>query len=121
MNTYRQLTEDERHVIEEKATERPFTGEYEDHYEKGVYVCKRCSASLYRSDDKFDARCGWPSFDDEIEGAVERTVDADGQRIELTCHNCGAHLGHVFEGEGFTAKNTRHCINSISLVFVPTE
>ena len=116
---YNELNDAERSVIEGKGTERPYTGMYYKFEEKGTYVCKKCNAPLYRSGDKFDAHCGWPSFDDEIKGAVKRTTDADGSRTEITCVNCGAHLGHVFMGEGLTSKNTRHCVNSISLDFLP--
>jgi methionine-R-sulfoxide reductase len=119
--SYKNLTEAERRVIIHKGTERPFSGKYYDHYEDGLYTCKRCGAELFRSEDKFNANCGWPSFDDEVEGAVERKPDPDGMRTEILCANCGAHLGHVFKGEGFTPKNTRHCVNSISLNFIPEE
>lgn len=115
------LTDLERKVMFEKATERAFTGEYDKHFANGVYVCRNCGTLLYYSKDKFDSRCGWPAFDDEAFEAVTRVADKDGRRVEIICNNCGVHLGHVFSGERLTEKNTRHCVNSASLKFVPAS
>lgn len=116
---YNPLTPEEEYVIVDKGTEAPFSGEYVNFFEKGVYVCRRCNTPLYRSEAKFRSSCGWPSFDEEIPGRVKRLPDRDGERIEIICATCGAHLGHVFYGEQYTARNTRHCVNSISLKFIP--
>ena len=121
MAEYNELNEIEKQVILNKATEAPFTGEYDDFFENGMYVCRQCNAPLYRSEDKFQAHCGWPAFDDEVPGAVRREMDSDGYRVEILCANCDGHLGHVFEGERLTDKNTRHCVNSVSMKFVSSE
>ena len=121
VNMYRDLNDEEKHVMLGKGTEFPFTGDLLGNKEKGTYSCRNCGADLYHSEAKFESWCGWPSFDDEIEGAVTRSLDADGWRTEITCSNCDAHLGHVFFGEGYTEKNTRHCVNSISMDFTPAD
>lgn len=121
MQKYNELNPEEKHVILNKGTEAPFTGKYNKHYEKGTYVCRQCNTPLYHSSDKFKSDCGWPSFDDEIEGAVTHKIDRDGRRTEIICAHCKGHLGHVFLGEGYTNKDTRHCVNSLSLKFIPEE
>ena len=118
---YNVLTEQEQRVLVDKATDHPYTGDYYQKKDQGLYICRMCNNPLYRSEDKFDSHCGWPSFDQEIDGHVRRVPDSDGRRIEIICMNCNGHLGHVFIGEGFTAKDTRHCVNTSSLLFVPKD
>ena len=121
MPKYNELTQEEKRVMENKGTGRPFTGEYDDFFVDGTFICRRCNAPLFSSKSKFDAHCGWPAFDENFPDAVKRLTDADGIRTEIECANCGAHLGHVFEGEQLTDKNTRHCVNSVSIKFVPKD
>jgi methionine-R-sulfoxide reductase len=121
LKKFNDLSEEERSVIIDKHTEAPFTGEYDSFFELGTYLCRRCNSPLYRSDSKFHSGCGWPSFDQEIKNSVKKIPDPDGKRVEIICNNCGGHLGHVFTGENFTEKNTRHCVNSISLKFIPDD
>jgi methionine-R-sulfoxide reductase len=118
---YNNLTDEEKDVILNKATEPPYSGKYNDFYKKGIYICKQCDQPLFNSEAKFKSGCGWPSFDDTFDGAVERIPDEDGRRIEIVCSNCKAHLGHMFEGEGYTDKDTRNCVNSLSIKFIPED
>lgn len=118
MRKFNPLTKEEERIIRKKGTEYPYTGEYDKFTQEGTFICRQCNSPLYSSDDKFNSGCGWPSFDDEISGAVKKIADADGRRTEILCDNCDGHLGHVFRGELFTKKNTRHCVNSLSMRFI---
>lgn len=118
---WNKLTPEEQYVIERKGTEYAFEGEYDDFFQEGSYICRRCNALLYQSSHKFSSGCGWPAFDDEVPGAVTRHPDRDGLRVEIVCTACAGHLGHVFVGERMTPKNTRHCVNSLSIRFVPKK
>ena len=119
MGKFNELTDQEQYILEMRGTEPPFSGEYDNFFESGIYICKKCNSELYKSEDKFDGHCGWPAFDDEFSGSVNRLSDPDGFRTEIECSKCGGHLGHIFKGEGFTNKNTRHCVNSLSIRFIP--
>jgi peptide-methionine (R)-S-oxide reductase len=119
---FNKLTQEEKSVIEDKGTEIPFSGEYDDFYpEEGVFICRKCDSPLFSAKAKFDAKCGWPAFDENFPNAIRRDLDPDGQRVEISCANCGGHLGHVFEGEKFTDKDTRHCVNSLSIKYLPQK
>ncbi len=121
MVVYNKLTSEEIRIIEKKGTEMPFSGEYDDFYVDGTFICRKCNLPLFSAESKFDAHCGWPAFDDNFPGSVIRLADADGMRTEIECANCGGHLGHVFEGERMTDMDTRHCVNSLSLRFIPKD
>lgn len=116
---FNDLTKEEKRIIEKKGTEAPFSGEYDNYYEEGIFICRKCNAPLFSSKSKFDAGCGWPSFDTNYPDALKRFLDQDSTRTEIQCANCGGHLGHVFEGENYTSKNTRYCVNSLSIRFIP--
>ena len=118
---YNKLTPQEEDIVEGKGTEAPFSGEYDNSYEDGVYICRKCNAPLFSSESKFDAGCGWPTFDENFPDTIKRIPDSDGERVEIQCANCGAHLGHEFLGEHLTEKNTRHCVNSLSIKFIPKK